>query len=597
MKPPIYTEQAACQDCYKCVRECPVKAIEVNGGHAVVIHDLCIFCGHCVTVCPVRAKRMREDLPRAKQLLAQRSRSCISLAPSWVSEFDCSPGQIATALGKLGFAHAGETSAGAEIISAALRESGALGQGVHISTACPAVTELIEKYYPQHVPLLSPWKSPMLAHGLMFKNLYGSGTGVVFASPCIAKKLEADRNGTIVDVAVTFYELRQWFKDAGIVPAEEEEGQLEGSCRDGGSLYPVDGGMIASIRKGTSVVDTSMLSLSGTEAIMQSLDYLDAGSGPPLFLEFLACKGGCINGPCSSTAGCIVSKRLKIIRHASGGGTQPAQRQEPCMISREMLSQCWDNRKGVVIPGFSEEELEKALSELGKSQSTDRLNCGGCGYFTCRDFAAAWLQGKAEKAMCVASMRRLAQKKMSALIRTIPFGVVILDHETRIVECNRRFLEFFSNFSGEEIDEKLLEQMVGKPADRLLPSIGGIRYVQEGSDELLEKQVQHNGRTMKLCIFQIEPGRFTGALFEDVTAVTERREAVIKNAEAVISRNLSTVQQIAGLLGESAAETEVILSSLIETFNSGSDSGRDSNSNSNSDSTVYSAGGRRVESS
>ena len=61
---PIYTEKRECQDCYKCVRNCPVKAIKVEGGYASVVPELCIFCGHCVEVCPNGAKKVRDDLSR-----------------------------------------------------------------------------------------------------------------------------------------------------------------------------------------------------------------------------------------------------------------------------------------------------------------------------------------------------------------------------------------------------------------------------------------------------------------------------------------------------------------------------------------------------
>ncbi len=567
MKAPIYTEQAACQDCYKCVRECPVKAIEVKEGHAVVIQELCIFCGHCVSVCPVEAKRMREDLPRAKQLLASRRISSISLAPSWVSAFSCSPGQMAAALFRLGFSTAEETSIGAELVSSAIRNSGELSSGVSISSACPAVTELVEKYYPKLSGFLSPWKSPMLAHALLLRRRLGKETGMVFAGPCIAKKLEADRNAELVDVVITFRELERWFDDAGIDPSSLDASDFSGAAVRGGSLYPIDGGMIASIRDKAPLVDGSMIPLSGTGAIMHSLEDLSPQAATPLFLEFLACKGGCINGPGTCAGDSLVSRRLRIIRADAG------RREEDGKASREEytgidlpLSTRWSGERGVLQPSFTAGDIEEALANLGKEKKEDRLNCGGCGYHTCADFALAWLDGKAEKAMCVASMRRIAQKKMNAIIKAIPLGVVIIDEEEKIVECNGKFLEFFSDFTAREIDEQLMERMRGKPVSRFLPETEGIKRVRQGVEELVEKQLHHAGRIMKVFIFHIERGRYTGVLFEDISGPTRRRETVIKNAEAVIAKNLETVQQIAGLLGESAAETEIILSSLIESF-------------------------------
>jgi len=567
MKPAIYTEQAACQDCYKCVRECPVKAIEVKDGHAVVVQDLCLYCGHCVTVCPVGAKRMREDLPRAKLLLARRESCHISIAPSWVSEFACSPGQMAAALLALGFRSAGETSIGAEVVSSAIRRS--FSSSLSLSTACPAVTELVEKYYPRLASHLSPWKSPMLAHALMLKQRYGDKAGIVFAGPCIAKKQEGDKHEECVDVVLTFDELRRWFDDAGIDLRSIEPASFDGMASRGGSLYPVDGGMIASIKEKAQIIDATMISLSGTESIMRSLDDLgEQASGRPLFLEFLACKGGCINGPATDKKRSLVSKRLRVIETAARRSEEGEAASSLAPVGDEKLSKRWQADRGVDRRHFSSEEIESALIRLGKERKEDRLNCGGCGYHTCADFAAAWIEGKAEKAMCVASMRRIAQKKMNAIIKAIPLGVVIVDDEMNVVECNRKFLEFFSDFPPEEIDEVIIDNMVGRTAARFLPETEGIRRIQGGERELVEKRLEYRGRIMKVLIFIIERDRFTGVLFEDVTSLTKRRDTVIKNAEAVIAKNLATVQQIAGLLGESAAETEIILSSLIDVFKS-----------------------------
>ena len=215
---PLYTIKNNCLDCYKCVRSCPVKAIKIEDNSAQIIPELCIACGACYQVCPVKAKQPRNDLVRAKHLLNAGKDVYVSLAPSWITEFpEIKPEQMIAAIRRLGFKGVGETAVGAEEVSASVakileQSSG----GLYISTACPAVVEYINKYMPEMSGHLTPLSSPLLAHCRMMKERLGHDIEIVFVGPCIAKKLEADRHPDLLNLSLTFGDLRQWFKDAGV---------------------------------------------------------------------------------------------------------------------------------------------------------------------------------------------------------------------------------------------------------------------------------------------------------------------------------------------------------------------------------------------
>jgi iron only hydrogenase large subunit-like protein len=216
----IYTEKNNCLDCYKCVRECPVKAIKLEDHNASIVSELCIYCGHCTQVCPANAKTIRDDVDVARKLLASGVAVAVSLAPSFVGDFDdCSPLQLIEALRRLGFTYISETALGAQWVSARTAEFlDAQESGVFISSACPSVVELVQKYHPEHLGKLTPILSPMQAHGKMLRAYYQTPLHVVFFGPCIAKKCELDSGDNYIDVALTFKDLKQWFSERGIIP-------------------------------------------------------------------------------------------------------------------------------------------------------------------------------------------------------------------------------------------------------------------------------------------------------------------------------------------------------------------------------------------
>jgi iron only hydrogenase large subunit-like protein len=519
---PIYTEKTQCQDCYKCIRECPVKAIRVENGYAMVVSGLCVLCGHCVTVCPAGAKRVRDDRARAKQLLSLRERVILSLAPSFTAEFPgISPATIVNALKRLGFYGVSETAIGADLVSSLIaRDLSEAGPGsLFLSSACPVAVEYIKHYLPELSAYVTDRASPLLAHARFLKQVYGEDTGVVFAGPCIAKKREADVWSTI-DSAISFQDLREWFSDAGIDLADMERARVaEGTGDDPlqraradflpypaakGALYPVDGGMIAAVRKYSVADGVRMMTVTGLDEIDAALRGLDPASlSAPLFIELLSCPGGCVNGPLASRGTPTALKRIRLLEYAALAPDRLESGQKVDLAGT----------LPVVTPtliAHTDEEVRAALRMVGKVTLQDELNCGSCGYDTCRAFAAAMLENRAERTMCVSYMRKLAQKKANGLIRAIPSGVVICDSNLKIIECNENFARLMGNETQLMFEAK--PGMEGADLERITDMARYFRDVMSSDGpDVVEHEHREGKKIFQATVFSIEKGKARAA--------------------------------------------------------------------------------------
>ena len=585
---PIYTELTECRDCYKCVRSCPVKAIQVKDGSAVVVKDRCIYCGHCVDTCPSHAKKIRNDIARVQLFLKSGRKVYCSLAPSVSSEFPQSVDALLVALKRLGFTAISETAIGASLVSAGIERYAEEhdGECPWISTACPTVVQLVKKYYPQLVPNLSKIPSPLQCHSAYLRSLYGEDIGIVFIGPCIAKKVEADDTPGYPDFALTFGELRTWLErenlDLDAIENELESNDVEiprfVPCSAGKStLYPVEGGMIASLKWGSDPFQTKAVAISGSEQVLGTLKELQPlGSNQNAdFLELLFCEGGCINGPGSIPGKSSAFKKGYASRFTRSRIEKPMETfQAPPAFVERLLGEGYkiirepevgiSAKPAAFSAKHNEEEIKQALKALGKTDKSDELNCGGCGYNSCREMAIAYLDGMAEPEMCVTKMRKEAQSKIDVLLRTIPIGVVIADDQLRIVDCNSGFLNLFGDVDY-PVEKEILDLIGGLPLERFVPFIEKFRE-QFSNAKSEQYRLHYKDKFLRVTFFSVERQRLVGALFEDVTTPTVRRETVVKKAEDVIQKSLETVQQIASLLGENAADTEIMLNSLIDAF-------------------------------
>ena len=562
---PVFTRKADCRDCYKCVRECPVKAIKIEDNSAGIVDELCIHCGRCVEVCPVGAKKVRNDVPAVRQQIELGKKVVLSIAPSWRAEFkNLHVSQLIGALRMLGFSQISETAIGAQMVSQAVAELiDHSDQQLFLSTACPTVVDLICKYYPDYVRHLTPVISPLMAHARYLKSTAGENISVAFAGPCIAKKVESERYQETIAGALTFENLHEWLTDAGIDPYKitiDNNSTFFPHPACEGGLYPIDGGMISGIRARLQKPNVEFMCFSGIDAITSAMRELDQLTpGRQIFIELLACGGGCVNGPVMKRREATIIKRDSIFSHVDQA-FHPGDQIGTLDISAKFST------SPIQIRRHSENVVRAALQRVGKTSSRDELNCGSCGYDSCRDFAEALLDGKAMENMCVSYMRKLASKKANALIKAMPAGVVIADAGLRIIECNRRFASIFG--SDMEMVFDASPGMEGAQLSKIVPFHKVFRNVLVTSEDWVDHDIAYRDHQLNISVFSIEKGQVIGAVIQDIRVPHVRRDQVVKRVEEVIRLNLETVQKIAYLLGENASETELRLNNVLEAFGS-----------------------------
>ena len=560
---PVYTIEAECQDCYKCVRHCPVKAIQVRDGHAAVIPEMCVACGNCVEVCPVKAKQVRNGTGRARRLLAETVPVYVSLAPSWVSEFrGVSAAQLVRALKELGVAGVSETALGAQLVSAEIaRELDGGSPGLLLSSACPTSVDFIRKYLPELAGRITPVASPLIAHCRLLRDTFGENIRTIFIGPCIAKKNESDRHPDLLNLALTYPELRQLFREEGIDPARvtpRAEDSFVPEAAEEGARYPIEGGMNDTIAFQTRNRKVHYVTLSGLENIDLALSGIrELPKGETVFVEMLACHGGCVHGPCAEHDSPGLLERLRVLNYARLP-EQPRRRKAKGGIGDDFPAAAFDPP----VPGIN--EIAAALRSIGKNSPEDELNCDGCGYDTCRNFAQALLAGRAEPSMCVSYLKKQAQKKANALLRSISSAVVITDKKLQIIECNRNFAALFGEDTLEAFDA--CPGLAGADLKRIVPFAGLFASSLQSGHDVRRDSLKVGKRLYNLNIFNIEPREVVGAVIFDVTNTEMRREQIAARAREVIDRNLATVQEIACRLGEQMADTELLLRSIADNY-------------------------------
>ncbi|MDR1204776.1 MAG: 4Fe-4S binding protein [Peptococcaceae bacterium] len=546
-----------CKHCYKCIRNCPVKAIRVSNNQAAVMQEECILCGRCFVSCPQNAKRIQNDLPKAQELLRGGVPVYVSLAPSFVANY---PGagieDMEQALKKLGFAGAMETALGATLVKQ--RYDAMVGAGersVIVSTCCHTVNMLAERHYPGALPYMAPVISPMQAHARSIRKRY-PGAKVVFIGPCISKKAEAERYPDYVDCVLTFEELDAWLIEARIeLPADRRRGQedrtkdAEGKTR----LFPTVGGILRTMRQ--SNPDYNYIAIDGIDHCIAALKDIAAGGLEHCFIEMSACSGSCIGGPCMSREAGLVRGTAQVHACAPGADFEV----EP-LAAEEMEKHLRLNLQP--RPVFGEKAITGVLQKIGKTKPEDELNCGSCGYDTCREKAAAVLEGKATLEMCLPYLMSKAQSFSDVIIRNTPNGIIVLNEDLEVRQINeaaRRILNV-------KREEDILSRGVTSLMDPAL-------FLDAPGEGDSREYLAEYGRFIKLTVVRDEEYGVIIGIMKDITdtenARAVRREMAdqtIRVTDEVIDKQMRTVQEIASLLGETTAETKIALTKLKETL-------------------------------
>jgi iron only hydrogenase large subunit-like protein len=539
---------------------------------------MCVLCGNCIKCCPKTARRVRPDIENAKKLIKQGGRVVVSLASSFVSEFcGAKPGQLIAALKTLGFYAVSETAIGAELISRDIAVSiknahdKSSGQKLFLSSVCSAVVLYIKRYAPSFAQYLNDRASPLLAHAVMLRKLYGKNISVVFAGPCAAKKREADQMKEI-NAALTFNELRQWFDQENIVPEEIEDSEGEKFVPHNaakGVLYPLEGGMFGGIDnylRENGIADVSFLSISGINNIADFLKEKPdtANFKYPLFAQMLACQGGCVNGDGTLREASDIVRTEKLLSYAKDAENHLTENRLDDEKAFEKIKFTGTiTAKEVPSVQYSDSEIRSALASIEKFSDKDRINCSMCGYDNCVSFAKALIDRRAEKTMCSAYLRNMAQRKANALINTTPSGVVIVDKDLNIIECNRNFARLL----GKEEEElyELADQFKGLKLGKFINFTGCFEEALEANtSDSFNHDIRVGKKILHLTTYVIERGEVVAGTLDDITRPASLRRNTVMRARNIIEKNVVAVQKIAFLLGENAAETEAILNSIIE---------------------------------
>ncbi len=554
----IFTNKARCRDCYRCVRVCPVKAIRMHDGQAHVDTERCIACGTCVRECPQGAKSIRNDVQRAVRLLASGEPVACSVAPSFAAAFE--PWQqrrLPSALRQLGFSYVGETAIGAYHSAAATARAVARDPNRrHVCTACPAVVRYVERYRPAQLSQLVPVVSPMMAHARHVHEQRGENWKVVFLGPCVAKKAEAERPelAGAVDCVLTFEELQQWLEQEGIDLRTCEESGFDEAPEGEARLFPLEGGCVRTAGWTTDVLDGHVLAVSGFNEVRDSLDSLTADA-EPLIIEPLFCARGCIGGPAMPGEQTSYHRRGEVLKYAEHcPGCPPDTSQTHVLATRFTPSQA--DREEI-----TEEQIRHVLEKTGKASEEDQLNCGACGYPTCREKAIAVIRGLAEVDMCMPYVRRLAEQRVDRIIETSPNGIVILDDQLRILSMNPAFRRMFM----------CSDAVCGRPVSYLLDPEPFERLAADPG-QLIESTVEYPNYhlTCHQILYALADEQQYVGIFVNVTRaqtserqLDELRVQTVLQARELLDQQTTMAETIAVCLGENAARSEALLDKLM----------------------------------
>jgi len=548
----LKTADSNCKNCYKCIRNCPIKSLRMTDGQAHIIRDECILCGECYVVCPQNAKQIRNDIDKVKSLLESGREVAVSLAPSyaaWYREFTIA--DIEEAAKKLGFAFCDETAKGALVVKKEYEKLiSERKTSVIISSCCHSVNLLIEKHFPGAVKYLANVITPMHAHGKILKA-NNPDRAVVFVGPCISKKAEIEKYPDSVDVVLTFEEFDMMLEDAGITIEKTNKPAQKRLT----NLFPTSGGVLATMEKDD---DFNYLVIDGTAKCIEALTEIENGNLENCFIEMSACAGSCTEGPLMkkhlhNPLACNVSVHKDVLSEQYDVEAEFA-------LDRKFVYE----GKSTVMPGGS--AVEEVLRKMGKTSPEKHLNCGSCGYNTCREKAIAVLQGKADISMCLPYIKEKSESFSDTIIKNTPNAIIVLDEHLNISLFNGSARRIFGIPNSTDL--------IGEPLVKLLNPTDYL-YVQTTGKNVYanRKYLAEYGKYVEETIVYDKEYHVIMIMMKDITEEEEIKNkraaqgsAAVEITDKVIEKQMRIVQEIASLLGETTAETKIALTKLKETL-------------------------------
>ena len=549
-------KKSNCKNCYKCIRHCPVKAIRFSGNQAHIIGNECILCGHCFVVCPQNAKEIVDGTEKARVLLQSGDPVVVSLAPSFIANYKgVGIESMRKALKKLGFFDVEETAIGATIVKneyeRMLREE---DRDIVISSCCHSINLLIQKQFPALLQYLANVMSPMQAHCDDIKKRIPNAK-TVFIGPCVAKKDEAEYYEGIVDAVLTFEELTNWFKAEGI----ELEKEMDSSPESRARFFPTTGGVLKTMAQ--DAPGFTYLALDGVENCIAALKNIENGNVHKCFIEMSACVGSCVGGPVMEKYHMSDPVRDYITIAQYAGERDFAVEQPAHETLKKNFSMI--ERK---LPLPSDMEIMSVLRQMGKFKPSDELNCGSCGYNSCREKAIAIIQGKAEISMCLPYLKDKAESFSDTIVNNTPDGLIVLNENLEVQQIN--------NAARKIMNIRAASDVLGEPVIRILDPTAFIQVRNSGRTVRDQRTyLAEYKKYVKQTVVYDPDSRMLIGIMRDITDAELDREKkarinkqTVEVADTVVEKQMRIVQEIASLLGETAAETKIALTKLKESI-------------------------------
>ena len=550
-------KKSNCKNCYKCIRHCPVKAIRFSGNQAHIIGNECILCGHCFVVCPQNAKEIVDETEKVKVMLQSGAPVVVSLAPSFVANYEgVGIESMRRALKKLGFHDVEETALGATIVKREyeriLQED---NRDVVISSCCHSINLLIQKYFPSLLEYLADVVSPMQAHCRDIKGRIPEAK-TVFIGPCVAKKDEAEYYSGIVDAVLTFEELTEWLRREGITLESEIIPEEKSRAR----FFPTTGGILKTMAQ--DAPGYTYLALDGVENCMAALKDIESGKIHKCFLEMSACVGSCIGGPVMEKyhRSAPIKDYVTVAKYA---GEKDFEIDQPSSLTLKKHFDFIERRNAEP----TEMQIMSILRQMGKFKPSDELNCGSCGYNSCREKAIAIYHGKAEISMCLPYLKDKAESFSDTIVNNTPNGLIVLNESLEVQQIN--------NAARRIMNVRAASDVLGEPVIRILDPSTYMRVMQTGRNVHDERiYLAEYKRYVEQTVVYDKDSHMLIGIMRDVTdeeTEKEKKESIsrqtVEVADRVVEKQMRIVQEIASLLGETAAETKIALTKLKESIN------------------------------
>lgn len=562
MKSIFYIDEGNCADCYQCVRVCPTHAISINNFKASIIESRCVKCAKCIYVCPQNLIGYVSHIEKCRNIIRTNETIVASLSPAWVGEFKgVSINKIVEALKLLGFTYVSETTLGAEVVvSESYRKIIEEPSNLKITTICPVINNLILKKYPKLVGSMIELNTPSVIHARQLKQKYGNDVKIVTIGSCVAAKDEVDGYDDLVSASITFNELKEWLKDEDVfldVMIGHSSYDFEPCKAKECTEYAVVGGVFnQSHINEKGITDSLVCSLSGIGSVIEALDNLNEEViTRQIVVELYACCGGCLFGEAATQRSGQFSKVNRLIDYSVQNKINPTPRMPVVPFTKHFKAEH-------LMDNIGESSIIEMIQNLSIDTSKELINCGGCGYSECKEFAKQVILGYAHKEMCVWLKKSVAENTFSSLLENMPSGVAVIDSSMNIIEANRNFA--MSIGPEAVLAFETYHLLKGFDARRIVPFIKYVEDIFVGDEIFIEKDIQIKEKLVKVSIVKLTNIGRVVVIIRNLFQNDVQSDEIVNRTRSVINDNLQTVQQIAYLLGETASRTEAVLNSIIE---------------------------------